>query len=377
MATTLANRLVVIGLQTTEWTPFSEEFATRSVAMGIDIPLSRLSPGDRLAVDPKRENVLLLIDLDLIGQLDETGWFAGKPERFGWHLGLLSRAETQWIAVTARPEVYTPWACQLGGAVQHLVRPIDPSVVTRWIIRHFRKLADGERLPTRGLNSQGHLLCVAHAMQATLLLKLISTTGQHGQIAIARGEIVSASINDGEPNITSLKTMLDWSCQNIQGVTLFRDQSMNLLNIPFDHLFDTQPATKVSTPTEVCRNLVESTPDSLACAVVNLATGLIVASHHVPSYLTQAYLDALAAAAVDMFRGRNVKRIEDMLSKARGTPVKDTFEEITITTAGTHHFMKAIRDRNLLVVMVTKPTPNAVPIWSKLRIAIPEILAAH
>ena len=144
-----------------------------------------------------------------------------------------------------------------------------------------------------------------------------------------------------------------------------------------NHLFDTQPATKVSTPTEVCRNLVESIPDSLACAVVNLATGLIVASHHVPSYLTQAYLDALAAAAVDMFRGRNVKRIEDMLSKARGTPVKDTFEEITITTAGTHHFMKAIRDRNLLVVMVTKPTPNAVPIWSKLRIAIPEILAAH
>ncbi len=50
--------------------------------------------------------------------------------------------------------------------------------------------------------------------------------------------------------------------------------------------------------------------------------------HHTIPYFTQSYLDAVAAAAVEMMRGKTVKRVEQLMSKQRGTEVKDSFERI-------------------------------------------------
>jgi hypothetical protein len=117
----------------------------------------------------------------------------------------------------------------------------------------------------------------------------------------------------------------------------------------------------------VCKSIVEKVDDCLAVGVVDLNTGMLMGVHHTVPYFTQAYLDAVAAAAVEMFRGKNVRRVEELISQHRGEPVKDSFEEIFISSTKVFHFMTTIRDKEAVVVMVTKKTVNQGMGWAALR----------
>jgi hypothetical protein len=118
---------------------------------------------------------------------------------------------------------------------------------------------------------------------------------------------------------------------------------------------------------DVCRQIQEKVDDALAVGVVDLNTGMLMGVHHTVPYFTQAYLDAVAAAAVEMFRGKNVRRVEELLSAQRGEPIKDSFEEIFISSPKVYHFMISIRDKSAVVVMVTKKTTNQGMGWAALR----------
>ena len=103
---------------------------------------------------------------------------------------------------------------------------------------------------------------------------------------------------------------------------------------------------------EVCQNMVADLQDALACGVVDLNTGMLMGVHHTVPYFTQSYLDAVAAAAVEMMRGKTVKRVEQLMSKQRGAEIKDSFEEIFISSTNTFHFMALLREKQCLVVLV-------------------------
>ena len=118
---------------------------------------------------------------------------------------------------------------------------------------------------------------------------------------------------------------------------------------------------------DVCRQLVEKVDDCLAVGVVDLNTGMLMGVHHTIPYFTQAYLDAVAAAAVEMFRGKNVRRVEELLSQQRGAPIKDSFEEIFISSPKVFHFMATIKDKGAVIVMVTKKTVNQGMGWAAVR----------
>jgi hypothetical protein len=118
---------------------------------------------------------------------------------------------------------------------------------------------------------------------------------------------------------------------------------------------------------EVCRQVLEKVDDCLAVGVVDLNTGMLMGVHHTVPYFTQAYLDAVAAAAVDMFRGKNVRRVEELLSAQRGEEMKDTFEEVFISSIKVFHFMTVIKDKSAVVVMVTKKSANQGMGWAALR----------
>ena len=124
---------------------------------------------------------------------------------------------------------------------------------------------------------------------------------------------------------------------------------------------------------DVCRELVDKVDDCLAVGVVDLNTGMLIGVHHTVAYFTQSYLDAVAAAAVEMFRGKNVRRVEELLSKQRGVDLKDSFEEIFISSPKVYHFMMIIREKSAAVVMVTKKTTNQGMGWSALRNSIDDI----
>lgn len=125
---------------------------------------------------------------------------------------------------------------------------------------------------------------------------------------------------------------------------------------------------------QLCTEIVKSVTAGLGCAVVNLNTGqLIGVSHKVP-YFTQSYLDAAAAAAVEMFRGRSVTALEQMITNMRHTEESQFIEEIQMTTKNTLHFMATLPENpDILVILITSKKVNLGMGWSSIRNALPKI----
>lgn len=124
---------------------------------------------------------------------------------------------------------------------------------------------------------------------------------------------------------------------------------------------------------EICQNIVSDVQDAIACGVVDLNTGMLMGIHHTVPYFTQSYLDAVAAASVEMLRGKTVRRVEQLLGKYRGSEVKETFEEIFISSEKVFHFMALIRKKQSLVVLITKKTTNQGMGWASLRASLSDI----
>ncbi len=125
---------------------------------------------------------------------------------------------------------------------------------------------------------------------------------------------------------------------------------------------------------DVCKDIVNSVDDAFAAGVVDLSTGLLLGVYHNVPYFTQSYLDAVAAAAVEMFRGKGVTNVEKRLSQTRGEEVKDSLQEVQMTTPKTYHFMSVIPGKpNALAVLITGKKANLGMGWSGLRGAMNDL----
>ena len=125
---------------------------------------------------------------------------------------------------------------------------------------------------------------------------------------------------------------------------------------------------------DICKNVVDEVEGAVGFAVVDLNNGLLLGVHHTVPYFTQTYLDAVAAAAVDMFRGKNVSSVEKLLSSQRGETVQNMIQEVQMTTPGTYHFMSIVPEKpDALVVLITTRKANLGMGWSALRNALPDI----
>ncbi len=126
---------------------------------------------------------------------------------------------------------------------------------------------------------------------------------------------------------------------------------------------------------DICAEIVHDVDSAVACSVVDLTTGLILGINHTIPYFTNSYLDAVAAAAVEMMRGKNIRAIEDMLSSMRGTEKQtNLIEEVQMTTKGTYHFMAVIPEKpNALVVLITTKKANLGMGWAAIRKALPQL----
>jgi len=124
----------------------------------------------------------------------------------------------------------------------------------------------------------------------------------------------------------------------------------------------------------VLKNLVEEVDGALGAAVIDLNTGLALGVYHSIPYFTQSYVDAVAAASVDMFRGKTVTAVEKMLAAQRGEEMRYHLKEIQMTTDQTYHFMAIVPDKpDALLVMVTKTTTNLGMGWTAVRRALQEV----
>jgi predicted regulator of Ras-like GTPase activity (Roadblock/LC7/MglB family) len=125
---------------------------------------------------------------------------------------------------------------------------------------------------------------------------------------------------------------------------------------------------------DVLSNVLRDVDGALGVALVDLDNGLLLSvSHNVP-YFTQSYLEAVAAAAVDMIRGKNVLAVEALLSSTRGSKVANTIKEVQMTTDNTFHFMAVVPSKpSNLIVLITNRKTNLGMGWAAVRSALPKI----
>lgn len=125
---------------------------------------------------------------------------------------------------------------------------------------------------------------------------------------------------------------------------------------------------------QICAGVLKDVSEALGVAVIDLNSGLLLAASHNVPYLTQSYLDAVAAAAVEMFRGKTVATIEKLLGSQRGKLVKNSIREIQMSTDGTYHFMAIVPSKpNALAVLITTKKVNLGMGWAALKNAMPEM----
>ncbi|MEY3219368.1 MAG: hypothetical protein RIT27_725 [Pseudomonadota bacterium] len=119
---------------------------------------------------------------------------------------------------------------------------------------------------------------------------------------------------------------------------------------------------------DVCTDVLNDANNALGCAVVDLESGLLLGVAHKVHYFTQSYLDAVAAAAVDMMRGNKIRAVENMIGEMRGEVEQNLIQEVQMTTKNTYHFMTVVPNKpNALVVLITNRKANLGMGWAAVR----------
>ncbi len=125
---------------------------------------------------------------------------------------------------------------------------------------------------------------------------------------------------------------------------------------------------------EICGKIYSEVDGAIAVAVVDLESGMPLSVYHHVSHFDQAYVDLVSAAAVDMFRGRTVRRVEEQLSDQRGKSALNSIKEVQMTTAGTLHFMVTLPEHeHIVALLVTSKKTSPGMGWASLRRAVPMI----
>jgi hypothetical protein len=127
---------------------------------------------------------------------------------------------------------------------------------------------------------------------------------------------------------------------------------------------------------DICSDMIGSVDYAFAAAVIDQETGLLLGVAQNTSHVTQNFLDAVAASAVEMFRGKAIATAEKMIAELRGEAPRRLVQEIQMTTESTYHFMCVVPDKpGVLAVLVAGKKINLGMGWASLRSRLKEIAA--
>ena len=134
-----------------------------------------------------------------------------------------------------------------------------------------------------------------------------------------------------------------------------------------------QRSQRMSKIDDACRDVVHKVDGAVACAVVDLETGMLHGLYNTANFSPE--LDEhLARATMDIFRGPTVTRSERMIRAHRGLPEEGGeryFQEIHIASINNYHFAKTVKKGKAAIMLVTKKTTNVGMGWAMLRSVIP------
>lgn len=125
---------------------------------------------------------------------------------------------------------------------------------------------------------------------------------------------------------------------------------------------------------DACKEVVGKVDGAVACGVVDLDTGMLLGIFNAAQY-TQTLNEVVAAATMDLFRGPNIARVEQMVRAHRGIPENGEryFQEVHVTSSNNYHFAKVIKGGKAVVMLVTKKTTNIGMGWAQLKTIIPTV----
>ena len=125
---------------------------------------------------------------------------------------------------------------------------------------------------------------------------------------------------------------------------------------------------------DACKEVVSKTDGAVACGVIDLDSGMLLGIHNSANY-TQTLNEIVAAATMDLFRGPNVGRIEQMVRSHRGQVENGEhyFQEVHVTSAHNYHFAKTLKAGKAVIMLVTKKTTNIGMGWAQLKAVIPSV----
>lgn len=124
---------------------------------------------------------------------------------------------------------------------------------------------------------------------------------------------------------------------------------------------------------EICKSAVENNEHALAVGIIDLSTGLLLGIYHTIPYFTQSYLDAVAAAAVDMFRGQAMQAVEAQYAESHDGAT-NCLQAASMSTPKTYHFMAIIPEKkNALAVLITNKVISLKSGWADLHATIPAL----
>jgi hypothetical protein len=127
----------------------------------------------------------------------------------------------------------------------------------------------------------------------------------------------------------------------------------------------------------VCSELLGSVDAAVACGVLDLSSGHMLAMSRSP-LLPEEVDDVFASAVADIFFNSSVMKADEAvraLVPAREADVSAA-QEILITTAHTLQFAKRIGDTRAIVLLVTSHESNIGLAWAQLRSALPRLQEA-
>ncbi|WP_394841961.1 response regulator [Pendulispora brunnea] len=363
---------------------FRETLVRHLAGHGFDVAEAR-SVDEAISLLEQRRVDVLLTDLRL-GIRDGIDLIATLRSR-----GTATRAILMSAFATAR-DYQT--ATELG-AVRVLCKPFTPEDLLD-AIRQAIDCSTGFRGSVHGL-SLVDMLQMFHLARRSIVLTIGDAVTGH--VYLQEGEIVHAEKGalSGEPALRAILSAqsgsVSTSALGPTPRTITRGFSSLLLDLlrqidesslPFEGglleledegIRDWQSEEGERTMGKIddaCKEVVGKVDGAVACGVVDLDTGMLLGIYNGAAY-TQTLNEIVAAATMDLFRGPNVGRVEQMVRAHRGLPENGAhyFQEIHITSEHNFHFAKTLKQSRAVIMLVTKKTTNIGMGWAQLKAAIP------
>jgi hypothetical protein len=120
--------------------------------------------------------------------------------------------------------------------------------------------------------------------------------------------------------------------------------------------------------TETVRAFRAQVPDCTVAALVDMSTGMLLAVDTLEDYPGDE-LDLLAAATFDLFQGRNVGIIADVLNGGKAD--RHYFQEMVVQSDTLLHiFLRSAKSEDLVAVVVCRRAANMGMLFAQARVVM-------